>query len=148
MNRTIAIDFDGVIHAYSKGWQDGSCYDKPVDGCFEAIQKLIADGNSVFIFSTRKPKQIIEWMKNNCYESELLHNGIGHPTDCDWSYPKYGFKVERIPFWTKFWNKRGVVGVTTRKLPAICYIDDRALKFEGNWQDTITQSTNFKTYQQ
>lgn len=28
--KTIVFDFDGVIHRYSKGWQNGSIYDKPV----------------------------------------------------------------------------------------------------------------------
>jgi len=36
---TIAVDFDGVIHQYSKGWEDGSIYDKPVKGVRQALMK-------------------------------------------------------------------------------------------------------------
>jgi hypothetical protein len=37
---TLAVDFDGVIHAYSKGWQGGEIYDEPVEGCAEALRQL------------------------------------------------------------------------------------------------------------
>jgi hypothetical protein len=37
---TIAVDFDGVIHKYSKGWENGACYDIPVNGAVEAIKEL------------------------------------------------------------------------------------------------------------
>lgn len=36
----IAVDFDGVIHSYSKGFNDGSIYDGPVSGVREAMSKL------------------------------------------------------------------------------------------------------------
>ena len=62
-------------------------------------------------------------------------------------YPRFNFTVERIPFWKKFWNKKGVIGVTKRKLPAASYIDDRAINFNGDWYDTIAKIQNFKTYQ-
>ena len=145
--KTIAIDFDGVIHAYSKGWQDGSCYDKPVDGVFAAIVSLFRNGYSVFIFSTRNSKQIKKWMKENCYETDYEYNGMGGDPG-DYRYPKFGFTVEVIPFWKKFWNKKNVVGITKRKLPAHCYVDDRALNFKGEWGETLIDIDFFKTYQQ
>lgn len=147
MAKTIAIDFDGVIHKYSKGWGKGDCYDVPVIGVFEAIRVFMDAGYSVFIFSTRSSKQIKRWMKENAYESDYIHNGMGGDPD-DYCYPKFGFTVELIPFWKKFWNKENVVGITKRKLPAMCYIDDRALKFEGDWQVMFAKVLFFKTYQQ
>lgn len=146
MNKTIAIDFDGVIHAYSKGWQDGKCYDEPVFGVFEAIQTLIEVGYSIFIFSTRKSKEIKRWMKQYAYESDYITNGIGGDPE-DFCYPKYGFTVEVIPFWVKFWNKKNVIGITKRKLPATAYIDDRAINFKGSWTTTLGDIVSFKTYQ-
>ena len=32
----IAIDFDGVIHTFDKGWNDGTCYGDPIPGSIEA----------------------------------------------------------------------------------------------------------------
>lgn len=35
-----AVDFDGVLHAYGHGWQDGEIYDDPTEGCAEALRRL------------------------------------------------------------------------------------------------------------
>lgn len=144
---TIAIDFDGVIHAYTKRWKDGTCYDKPVEGVFESIAKLFDLGYTVFIFSTRSPKQIKRWMKENCYECDYIYNGMGGDPN-NYSYPKFNFTVELIPFWVKFWNKKNVVGITKRKLPAHVYVDDRAMNFKGDWNQILLDIPQFKTYQQ
>jgi hypothetical protein len=36
----VLVDFDGVIHRYSKGWGDGTVYDPPVAGARAALRKL------------------------------------------------------------------------------------------------------------
>lgn len=52
-NNTIAIDFDRVIHKYSKGWNDGTIYDTPVAGAKEALLSLISQGYQIVIFTAR-----------------------------------------------------------------------------------------------
>lgn len=136
--KTIALDFDGVIHKYSKGWQDGSIYDKPFDGVFEKIRLLMDEGFAVFVLSTRRPSQIKEWLQFHCMVSEYEAEGIGHDPTL-YKYTRYGFTVEKIPFWKKFWNKTHVLGITNKKLPAIFYVDDRAVKFDGDWNNTIKE---------
>lgn len=63
MSRTIAVDFDGVVHQYSEGWKDGTVYDDPVPGAREAIQKLISKGYTVYILTARRDLlSIQEWL--------------------------------------------------------------------------------------
>ena len=66
----------------------------------------------------------------------------------DWTDLKYTFSCQIIPFWVKFWNKRNVLGITKRKLPAMVYVDDRALSFKGDWNETYADILKFKTYQE
>lgn len=107
---TIAVDFDGVIHHYSKGWHDGICYDKPKEGALEIIANWLAEYN-VYILSTRNPFEIEEWLKK--------HNA------------PFKFRVIDPNSKEIFWTEDGVVGITNRKLAAFIYIDDRAYRFVG-----------------
>lgn len=51
--RTIAIDFDGVIHSYTSGWTGFDPIDPPVVGARAAIAAMRAMGFQVIVFSCR-----------------------------------------------------------------------------------------------
>ena len=75
MNKTIAVDFDGVIHKYSKGWHDGSIYDGPVEDVKRALDLLRERGFSIVIFTCRPDlESIIVWCKmHNITVDEVTH---------------------------------------------------------------------------
>ncbi len=112
---TVAVDFDGVIHAYSGGWQDGTIYDEPVPGAFDGLRSLMAY-HPVFIHTSRNPAQVGWWMKE--------HSGI----------PVEWFEDDRNP--PQFWDHQDSILITNRKLPAIVYIDDRGIRFQ-NWDQAL-----------
>lgn len=103
---TIAVDFDGVIHRYSKGWADGSIYDPPMPGAVEGLRALM-DRFAVFVFTTRPAAQVADW---------LVEHG-------------FAVRVDGDPDCPEFWDARGVLLVANRKLPAVAYLDDRAVRF-------------------
>lgn len=107
--RAICFDFDGVIHKYSKGWQDGTIYDEYNKDVMDLILVLTLSGIPVFICSTREPKQIKKW----------------------WDKQGFTLKAEIIKDSIKFWNDTKTIGITNRKLPAQVYVDDRAYKYTG-----------------
>lgn len=118
---TIAFDFDGVIHRYRKGWLDGSIYDEANIDILQYMVELVDAGHPVFIFSTRSPLQIVKWMNDQypwCGARAFDTAG--------------GVEAKVIMPWVKFWNTTRWIGVTKRKLPASVYIDDRAVKFDGD----------------
>lgn len=75
VSRTIAIDFDGVLHRYSKGWHDGTIYDSPVDGSAAACRRLVADGYMLTIFTARRDiNGILKWLNDNEFPTMSVTN--------------------------------------------------------------------------
>ena len=85
--KNISIDFDGVIHDWSKGWHDGTCYGEPIKGALEAI-KLLSKKYQIIVFTAKcRPDRppingktgkqlVIEWLKKHDlldYISEVTH---------------------------------------------------------------------------
>lgn len=118
--QTVGVDFDGVIHSYDEGWKDGSIYGKLLPGAGLALETLM-EQYAVFIFSTRDPIQIAKWMAEQGFavRVEIFDDGTEN-TDLE------------------FWNEQGIILITQRKLPAIAYIDDRAVRFES-WPQTLLE---------
>lgn len=115
--KAVAVDFDGVIHAYSKGWQDGSIYDDCVPYAFPSLNELMSR-YAVFVLTSRDPFQVATWLSDVGFTTVVDVEGPDHP-------PR------------KFWDSRGKVLVTNRKLPAVAYIDDRGIRFES-WDQALS----------
>lgn len=118
--KTIAVDFDGVIHGYSKGWNGGDLYDPPVPGTAEALSKLKKEGYTIYIYTTRTNK--IYRKKEDPDQQPLIESYL---------------KEHGIPF-DKVWN--------FGKPMADVYLDDRAVGFRGNWNETLEEVLSFKTW--
>jgi hypothetical protein len=122
---TVAVDFDGVIHRYSRGWQDGTIYDEPVEGAFDALGTLMRH-HAVFIHTTRGRGQVARWIEQR----------TGYSIECV-------TRVHLLPWKRRFWNERGVLLVTNRKLPALAYVDDRGIRFE-TWDQALSDLARFE----
>lgn len=101
--KNLAIDFDGVIHNFDKGWHDGTCYGDPIPGALEAIKKLSREWNIiVFTAKVRTDRPLV----NGKTGKELVREWL----------EKYGVM-------------QYVSEITFEKPRAEYYIDDKALEF-------------------
>ena len=106
----IAIDFDGVIHNFDKGWHDGTCYGDPLPGSIAAIKSLSKKYN-IIIFTAKAKKN-----------RPLVNGKTGVELVRDW-LEKHGL-IEYV-------NE-----ITSEKPRAKIYIDDNGYRFE-NWKKTL-----------
>ena len=110
---TLDLDFDGVIHAYRDGWRQGQIYDDPVPGFFDWAAKA-QDHFTLVIHSSRAANlfgvdQITAWLNRHMGDWRQSHPDA----------PPIAFRVQ------------------AEKPPAWLTIDDRAIRFMGNWADPM-----------
>lgn len=142
---TIAVDFDGVIHSYRRGWQDGSIYDQPMPGALDGLRELL-DHHAVFIFTARDPEQVAPWLERygfnvttdeSCERCRGEGGGQGLDADSRPTGPAWECDTCKGSGLLTFWNQRDQLLVTNRKLPATAYLDDRAVRFV-DWDQALT----------
>jgi len=103
----ILVDFDGTIAPF------GHLFDfpEPMPGAIEAIKDFQQHGFKVIIFTSRL--------------SPLWLESVGHTA------------FQHIEYITKYLDRWGINpdGFTAQKVPAIAYIDDKAYRYDNNWDE-------------
>lgn len=114
--KTIAIDFDGVIHSFEFGFHDGTIYGTPLPGSLESIKK-IAEKYKIVIYTAKAKK-----------DRPLINGKTG--TELVWEWLKK-YKIDTL-----------ITDVTAEKPRAVCYIDDKAIQFI-NWNQALNDLSTF-----
>lgn len=106
--KTICIDFDGVIHDYSNGWQGEDVFGQMIPNADTATQVLKKKGWQVIIFTTRKKtKKLEKWLSEHKIAYDYVNENPNQPE-----------------------NSSG-------KIVADVYLDDRGICFRGRWDEWL-----------
>lgn len=131
--KTICIDFDGVLHSYTSGWQGARVIsDPPVDGAIEWLLALVGAVPDNLCAMSPEPKY------NVCVYSSRSSRFGGRRAMKKWLI-KHG--VDKGYFTDK------LIRFPLFKPTAWLTIDDRAICFIGAFPSD-KELDNFKTWQQ
>jgi len=110
--KTIALDFDGVIHNDTKGFHDGTIYGNPISGTEDALS-ILSKSYKLVIYSCKSNPQ-----------RPLVNGKTG--TELIWE-------------WLKKWNmEQYITDVVINKPNALLYIDDKGLRF-NSWEQIMRE---------
>ena len=125
----LCLDFDGVIHKYSKGWQGGAIYDTYVPGFFKWASEACKHFKLVVYSSRSKDPD----------GSRLMREAIGK-----WSIQSI-IDGEMAPEYD--WSELfGALEYAHEKPPAFLTIDDRAITFNGVWSHPWLAPSSLLTF--
>lgn len=105
----LMIDFDGVIHKYTE-WNNGKLNEETIPGTKEAID-ILKNKYEIVIFTARASE-----VNNSPEKTKMLLVDLKRWLD------EHDIYYDQI---------------TAEKLGAVAYIDDRAIRFNGDWKETL-----------
>lgn len=126
-HRTLCVDFDATIFPWGPLDDDSP----PIAGAVEAVKEFVRHGYNIVIFTSR--------MSPTWWRAEV-------PRADGMSMREWVHQVEAFGF-----EQRQLVEerlrnfdipyrrITSEKVPAEHYIDDRAMEFHGDWKDITSR---------
>jgi hypothetical protein len=104
----IAVDFDKTINKYKDGWQGKGIYDEPFEDTALYLNKLKELGCTIIINTCRnEQEEIKKYLNQNKIPFDYINKNINKNPN------------------------------TSNKIDADAYVDDKAIRFNGNWEKTF-----------
>lgn len=108
----VCVDFDGTLFP----WGEIDDVKPPYPGAVDTVKALKESGYRIVIFTSR--------MSPTWWFAE------GWPDDAYTYVVQRSIVEERLALWKIPWDD-----ITSEKVPAIAYIDDKAIEFRGDWKE-------------
>jgi hypothetical protein len=121
----LCIDFDGVIHSYEKGWQNGVIYGTVTPGFFEWAEQAAKQFKLTIYSSRSKSEEGIKAIGLWLMEQRKAWRAAGGKTETEGPLA-FDFAVEKPAAWLT--------------------IDDRAICFRGAWDDPALQPDAMRAF--
>ena len=118
--KTICIDFDGVLHDYSKGWLGVDVFIKPISGASEFTHTLKDRGWTIILHTTRNDSLALRKFLS---ENNIIVDYVNY-------------------------NPNQPKGAEKGKIIADIYLDDRGMCFKGNFNQTLKEISTFFPWQE
>lgn len=108
------IDFDGTIAP----WGHLFDFPAPFDGIAEFTHRLKEKGHRIGIFTSRLSPKWLESANQN--------------------------EKDHVDYITEYARRYGIEFdfITSEKVPALAYFDDKAVEFRGNWMDMFVRAVS------
>lgn len=117
-NKTICIDIDGTLVHYEE-WKGEKHFGAIVEGASSATHKLHENGWYIIIYSTRANKELISrFLDDSKIEFDSINENPNQPENAKDGKPY-----------------------------ADIYVDDRAICFNGDWEQTLMEIEKFKPWE-